>query len=401
MNRVIYKRINFIFTIALFVVIIELLYIGYRLVYKNKESVYFEGINAVETADNYYVTVGSNNNNENHYERASISKYNMKKEKTFEKLYNIGFNSAFFGVVIDSDNVVAVGSYEKTEKDHDNSIRRALIVKYDKDGNVIFEKDFKLLDNSKFTNIIKDGDDYLVTGQSIYKNTGIGNEDGGAILAKYSKDGDLLWSKTYGSNKEAIFNDLIIADDYIYTVGSDSNHEGLIVKYDRNGEYVLFNNYITTDSLGFSGIISIDDYIYVSGSGKSGDVDTDAMIVKYDLDCTYIDQVLYKGKGLERFNKLIVDDHENLIAIGTQAVATKTNKHNVNDYNYDGLIAKYDLDLKQVDAVVYGDERDDYFTDIKYIDGKYLVVGYSSYEDGSYMSKFINYSMALKVLEVE
>ena len=210
-----------------------------------------------------------------------------------------------------------------------------------------------------------------------------------------------MWSKTYGSNKEAIFNDLIIADDYIYTVGSDSNHEGLIVKYDRNGEYVLFNNYITTDSLGFSGIISIDDYIYVSGSGKSGDVDTDAMIVKYDLDCTYIDQVLYKGKGLERFNKLIVDDHENLIAIGTQAVATKTNKHNVNDYNYDGLIAKYDLDLKQVDAVVYGDERDDYFTDIKYIDGKYLVVGYSSYEDGSYMSKFINYSKALKVLEVE
>ena len=102
-----------------------------------------------------------------------------------------------------------------------------------------------------------------------------------------------------------------------------------------------------------------------------------------------------------RFNKLIVDDHENLIAIGTQAVATKTNKHNVNDYNYDGLIAKYDLDLKQVDAVVYGDERDDYFTDIKYIDGKYLVVGYSSYEDGSYMSKFINYSKALKVLEVE
>ena len=32
---------------------------------------------------------------------------------------------------------------------------------------------------------------------------------------------------------------------------------------------------------------------------------------------------------------------------------------------------------------------------------KYLVSGHSSYEDGSYMSKFINYSKALKVLEVE
>ena len=30
-----------------------------------------------------------------------------------------------------------------------------------------------------------------------------------------------------------------------------------------------------------------------------------------------------------------------------------------------------------------------------------LVIGYSSYEDSSYLSKFINYSSALKVLEVE
>ena len=63
----------------------------------------------------------------------------MKKEKTFEKLYNVGYNSAFFSLVIDDDDVVAVGSYEKSEKDHSNSIRRALIVKYDKSGDILFE----------------------------------------------------------------------------------------------------------------------------------------------------------------------------------------------------------------------------------------------------------------------
>ena len=51
--------------------------------------------------------------------------------------------------------------------------------------------------------------------------------------------------------------------------------------------------------------------------------------------------------------------------------------------------------------MTYGDERDDYFTDVQYVDGSYLVVGYSSYEDGSYLSKFIRYSNALKVLGVE
>ena len=401
LNKSIYNKINIISTIALFVIIIELLYIGYKLTFKSKYSVYFEGINAVEATEKDYVAVGSNNNNDKHYERASISKYNLKKEKTFEKLYNVGFNSVFFGVVNDSSDIVAVGSYEKTSKDHKESVRRALIVKYDSEGNVIFEKDFKLLNNSKFTSVIMDGEDYLVTGQSIYKNTDVGNGEGGAILAKYSKDGKLLWSKVYGSNKEAVFNDLVIVDNHIYVVGTDKNHLGVIVEYDRDGNYITFNDYKTTDSIGFSGITAVDDYIYVSGAGKTGDTDTDAMIVQYDLDCTYIDQVIYKGEGIERFNKLIVDDHDNLIAIGTQAKAKKNKKDEVADYNYDGVIAKYDLDLNKIDAVLYGDERDDYFTDIKFIDGKYLVVGYSSYEDGSYMSKFINYSKALKVLEVE
>lgn len=401
MNRSIYKRINIVSTIALFVIIIELLYIGYKLTFNNKYSVYFEGINAVEATEKYYVSVGSNNNNDKHYERASISKFNLKKEKTFEKLYNVGYNSAFFGVITDYENIVAVGSYEKTKKEHKDSVRRALIVKYDAEGNIVFEKDFKLLGNSKFTSIVKDGEDYLVTGQSVYKNTEIGKGEGGAILAKYSKDGELLWYKTYGSNKEAIFNDLVIANDNIYVVGTDKNHLGIIIQYSRDGDYIDFNDYKTTDSIGFSGITTLNNYIYVSGANKRNDTDTDAMIVKYDLDCTYIDQVIYKEEGIERFNKLIVDNNDNLIAIGTQATAKANKKSNVAEYNYDGLIAKYDLNLKNIDAILYGDDRDDYFTDIKFIDEKYLVVGYSSYEDGSYMSKFINYSKALKVLEVE
>ena len=40
-------------------------------------------------------------------------------------------------------------------------------------------------------------------------------------------------------------------------------------------------------------------------------------------------------------------------------------------------------------------------TDITIEDNQYLVTGYSSYEDGSYLSKFITYSDALKALGVE
>ena len=96
---------------------------------------------------------------------------------------------------------------------------------------------------------------------------------------------------------------------------------------------------------------------------------------------------------------MAVDNDKNLIAIGTVSIATKAD--GISEYNYDGFIAKYDENLKYIDSINYGDERDDFFTDIMCGEDEYLVIGYSSYEDGSYMSKFIRYSKALKVLGVE
>ena len=399
MNRRKVHRLKFISFVCVVVLICELIYIGYHLIYNSEQSVYFEGVNAIVSNNQYYVAVGSNNDNDNHYEKAKVSIYNTKREKVFEKLYNVGYNSSFFGVATDEENFITVGSYEKEERDHNSSVRRALIVKYDKDGNILFERDFGLLDNSKFTSVIVSNDGYYVTGQSIYKNTRVGNKEGGAILAKYSKDGDLLWYKSYGSNKSSIFNDLVIVNNSIYTVGMNDNYIGVIVEYDLNGNYINYNDYRTTDSLGFGGIVAKDNFIYVCGSLRRENDNNDAMIVRYNYDCTYIDQVVYTGDGIERFDKLIVDSQDHLVAIGTMATSQKAG--GITEYNYDGIIAKYDKELKYIDSVSYGADRDDYFTDIMLDKDEYIVVGYSFYDDGNYMSKFIRYSKALKVLGVE
>ena len=59
-------------------------------------------------------------------------------------------------------------------------------------------------------------DGYIVTGQSVYQSTKIGDKDGGAILIKYDKDGNIIWNKSFGNNKNGIFNDIVIVDNYIY-----------------------------------------------------------------------------------------------------------------------------------------------------------------------------------------
>lgn len=394
------KKFKFINTILMVVIITEVIFISYHLINKKEKYIYFDGINAITSNDNYYVGVGSNNDNDMHFEKAKVSIYNTKKDKVNDIIYNIGYNSSFFGVVLDNNDIVAVGSYEEDISDREDSVRKALIVKYDKSGKILFQKDFELLNNSRFTSIVKYKDYYYVTGQSVYKSTELGNKSGGAILCKYNKNGKLIWSKSYGSNKSAIYNELLVYNNNLYVVGSDEGYLGIICKYDLDGNIIRYDNYKSTDDIGFSGIINIGSNIYVSGSNRSGDNNT-AMIAMYDDNCNYIKENVYKTDKTSRYNKLVVDDNNDIIVIGTIYMENVVNHNIINDYNYDGMIGKYSSDLEKIDAVKYGDERDDYFTDIIFSNNKYIVAGYSSYEDGSYMSKFINYSKALKVLEVE
>ncbi len=400
-NRKIMKLIKIMTFICFLFLIIEVIYIGYNLIYNSKKSIYFDGINGVISRDKYYVTVGSNNDNDNYYEKAKVTLYNENKIKTFEKLYNVGFNSTFLGVETDSDdNIIAVGSFEKTESDHNKLIRRALLVKYAKDGSLIFDKEFGKLDNSKFTDVLIHEDYYYVIGQTVYSNTKVGNKSGGALINKYDKNGELIWSKTFGNSKNAIYNDLIFKDGYLYVVGTD-DYYGLISKYDLDGNLIFSYKCDNVSKYDFTGIVELNNYLYVSGSYSVDSNNTDAVIVQFDLDGKYINNVSYESKSFDKYNRIIKDSHDNIIAIGV--ISTNRNKMSdtIDEYDYDGIIGKYKANLEKINVITYGDENDDFFTDIILDKDNYLVVGYSSYEDGSYLSKFINYSGALKVLGVE
>ena len=397
-KKKILKIINIIIFICFLLLLFEMGYGVYSMFFKEKKNIYFDGINSVIKIDKGYASVGSNNNNDNYYERAKFTIYNFKREKTAEKVYNKGFNSAYFDLCMtEDDGYVVVGSYEATNDEHKKSIREALIVKYDNKGNIEFEDNYKVLSNSKFTSVINVSDGYIAVGQSIYENTEVGNsKNGGAIIVKYNLDGNIVWKKSFGNSKTAIFNDVILYNDYLYVVGKNDNRLGIINKYDLEGNLISTNDYKYTDALGFTGIVELNDYLYVSTGKRITTTDTDAMIVKYDTDLTYIKEESYNGGSVERFNKVITDSKDHIILIGNSTYS------NDKDHESDGLIAKYDDNLDKIAVVTYGDDRDDYFNGIiNDVEHSYLVVGYSSSEDGSYYSKFIKYSDALKVLVTE
>lgn len=59
------------------------------------DSIYFDSINAIDSIDDGFVAVGSNNNNEMYYEKAKLSFYDEKYNKKIDKVYNKGYNSVF------------------------------------------------------------------------------------------------------------------------------------------------------------------------------------------------------------------------------------------------------------------------------------------------------------------
>lgn len=378
-------KILFIFLSILILIVSFLLFF-----YKEEEPTYFDSINAIDiSVSSDIFAVGINNANEREISKAKVARYDSKQEKIWEKVYNKGYRSKFNDIICDGDEIVFVGSYEATKKDYKNRIETAIILKYDLDGDLIFEKEFNGYDNTKFSSIFATGDGYVVVGTGEQDDKRIG------VLVKYHTDGTLDWKKKFSDEDNIKFNDVIMTSDFIYVVGSKNTNQGLIAKYDMEGNLLDTVIYDGISSYGFSSVTFIDSSLVVTTGKQVDDSKTDAMLVRYDLDLNYLNEATHKLKDSSFFRKVIVDSNQDLLVLGT---AREIKKDKVIHHSF---IGKYRSNLEKAQVVNYYNETDDYLTDIEIFDDNYLVSGYSFYSDQGYLSKFLLYSQALKLLEVK
>lgn len=405
MNNKVNKIIKVVIILCLLVLIGDLIFFGYIKNKRDKNKTFFASLNSIVRYKDNYFGVGSNNINNKSLERATLIKYNSNYKEIWKSSLDTKYNSTYFNIKKDGDYLLAVGSYEKTKEENEESLRTALFVKYDNKGKVIFKKTLQILGNSKFTNVLVVSDGYIVVGQSIYPNDILGNEKtGGAIIVKYSKDGKVLWQKNVGGNKSGLFNDVIKSGNYLYAVGKDATRYGMVAKYSLDGEQIKVVSYAKTDTLGFSSIVKSGNYFICVGAKKVNendeyDHDINGLIVKYDADLEKVDEKVYteNKNGLERFNKVIVDSNKNIIAIGHEAIIDKkksTKKKNV--YYYKSFIVKYNSDLKKLKEKVYHNGIDDYFTTVMEINHIYVIGGYEKYNSNHYKPIFVGYGKELK-----
>ena len=385
------KLLKKIIIFCIVIIAIELLAMLVMKIINERKIDYIDNLNDVIMVDNYYIGVGVSDFNNSSFvskkyysykegkmlaTQAKIAKYDENMNTIWESTIDSKYDSTFYSVLKVSDGYIAVGSYITDSKQIANDTRTAILVKYDLDGKLLWQKDYTFLSDTEFYKIIDDGNDnYVIIGQSIYANMEMGmNILGGGIIMRYDKDGNLLAHNNYGGNKSGIFNDIIKVDDGYIVCGKDAVNYGILIKFKKDFDRddgdvnmitkkVLWQKtYSNTDLVGFTNMIKVDNTIYAVGAiniSKEKDEEDnpiykyDAGLVAYNINGKYLGRYSLKDDVHHRFNSVIKEDN-NLVLTGLLDV------DNNNREKQDSLIIKFDLDKKEFNEKKVLEENNDY-----------------------------------------
>lgn len=404
-----FKNLSKPVKIVLIVLVICILIIGIEglLVLSHKRQiensqVFYERYNGVSIDGDSVIVAGITDIKETMFDtnikdnsRGKIIKYDNKGNIEFQTIYEHGIATAFNSVITVEDGYIAVGTGIFSEEEKNNEGQEAIIVKFTKDGEIVWEKYYHVLANTSFSKVIKVEDGYIAVGQSIHANMEVGNQTtGGAIIVKYDFNGNEVWHNNHGGTKSGNFNDVVEVEGSLYAVGKDGTDWGNIVKFSKDGKYEWHKNYSYTDGSGFMGVSYSNGYLYVVGSKKifdtkKGDNDnrttnnTDALFIKYDLEGNIIFEKTFGGSSFERYTG-IISYHNNFYIVGHLCSDDAGLKiTNVSKETMTGLIVRYDINGNILKKEVFGGSKNDNLTDIATDGISFYAVGYSNSKDGN------------------
>ena len=323
----------------------------------------------------------------------------MESQKSFGGSLSDQFNSI---ISTEDSKFVSVGYTRSRDIDgiegKGEFAHEAIIIKYDNDGNILWKNAWGGDEMDYFYDVIQQkSGEFVVVGNSTSSDIeGLPNMyggDGDAIIIKYDKNGNLLWQKSWGGKLiSARFRSITSSlDDGIVVVGSSEfseiegmtnkgMYDAIIVKYDKDGNILWQKNWGGNGYDDFTGVISTEDggFIIV-GESESNDIEGlqnkgsyDAIVLKYDKDGNLIWQKSWGGNDSERFTSVAVTEDGGFVAVGnTQFLVYE------GDSRLDAIIVKYNKDGNVLWQKSYGNELNEFYESVVEIDDYgFVVVGY-------------------------
>ena len=336
-----------------------------------------------------------------------IVKYDENTNVLWKKTFGGSSIDWFYGLTQVSDGYIAVGNSWSNDGDltglNKGGYGDAIIVKYDVNGNKVWNKNYGGISSETFYQVIETTDGYIAVGTSDSNDQDLaGLNKGGqdAIIVKHDLNGNVVWKKNYGGLGSDIFSDILKVTDGYIAVGQSSStdqdlvglnkggQDAIIVKYDLNGNVVWKKNYGGALVDNFRSIGSLIDGYLVVGWSLSNDQDLvglnkgfqDAIIVKYDLNGNVVWKKNYGGTNTDWFYG-ITTINDSFIATG-YSNSTDGDLTGLNKGGDDCIVVKYDSNGEIIWNRNYGGALADLVYTITAINRGYIAVGMSSSTDG-------------------
>jgi len=382
-----------------------------------------------DSNDNSYVAVGQNyikiSDTRGFYD-ATIVKYDTSGNVMWKKNFGGDDNDYFNSVTYDFNDhtYIAVGYSEKGSFENGSwanisgyGIGDATIVKFDKNGNVLWKKVFGGEDEDNFSSVTYDSNNhcYIAVGTSYSFSFGTGDWIGfsakgisDATIVKYDSNGNILNKDNFGKINCNIFSSVTYdsSDDSYVAVGNsylvdewgNGHYDATIVKYNKNIEMSWEKNFggdcsdtfnsvaydpknNTYTAVGYSEELSFETGSWVNVTSKGGD---DAIIIKYDADGNILNQNNFGGASTDYFSSITYDSSDNSFVVVGNSDASSFGTGDWSGVTKkggsDGIVIKYDSDNTILKQINFGGSGNDIFSSVAYdnINNSFVTVGNSS-----------------------
>ena len=293
-----------------------------------------------------------------------INTADAQSARLWEKTYDVNMTEETHAIVTKPNGDYVFAGFVET-----NQGFQVQIIRTDVDGDLVYEKNFGGNRNEKAYDIVSTTDGVVVTGD---KTTTFG-EPLNILVMKFSEEGEMMWEKTYGGGGvdqgQAIIN---TADGGFLIAGeSDSYGNGdndmFILKLDANGDSTwlkVFDNLGENDAA--ADLVQKEDGSGYVVMGTSGNVSANLFLVETDLNG-------------DETNRTILDRPQNF---EPSAIVASDNSYLVAGGFYENpgiraIITRFDLNLNEDANRFYGNGIEQGFHDlIKTSEGDFLAAGY-------------------------
>jgi hypothetical protein len=165
---------------------------------------------------------------------AYVLKFNDNGERLFSRAFGGKDDDIAYDIIEVADGYVLVGSTESFGRRYSD----VYVVKMNKNGNRIWQKAYGGSRDDVGYSIVEDSDGYVIAGKTESYGE---NYRSDLYMLKISKNGKLLWERTYGKKQDDIGYDIAKTKDGYIVVGEIADErtrdrDVYIVKTNKNGK---------------------------------------------------------------------------------------------------------------------------------------------------------------------